>query len=563
MLWSTPPSVVGDQPEAVANAVSDLTRQQRLSFVRRIKALDPPALSSIGFAAFLLFCAARVLTVDIAGIVTNDSLGYLRRAEAPFGAGFVFQGYRQVGYPLFVALSNVCANLVGWDHIFGTALAQRCVLLLGLGLVAWSLRWWSAPTMLVATSATFVVQTGFILPEGLLVPGCLVVGGLLAAVAVGRLSSARGARAVLVSACAASALCASVKLQYAALLALALVIAWLLRRDGLLTRRFAIAAVSSTSILIGALALVQSVENHSELGVFEPLAERHRSKWWGAWQAVFVLNPSNRRDPALAAYFDRGDLYTFLHGVDRDVADYTERREIVEARIDSMFRVAGMSPGREEVAAFIGSFRGGRMDDLRGIVDRVVGAEPGDPLIGIEFNTLFGSAGRRGVIDAVNRGRLPDVVTTGPLLDFSQRIMGDHRGWRAIVGIASVIAMLVSLLVRGRHRPAVLAVLAMMVAIALAMASGYTDNARYVLGPLVVGMIGGTLGVRSVFKSLRAAPTRVRRAAVTSTRKAPPSTRTSADGPFEDNQQPESGECAQAALKSPLRAEDLLDPPRG
>jgi hypothetical protein len=559
LLSSIPSSVVGVHPEVPANRESDLNGGRHHSLVGRAKALDPSTLGSICLVGFLLLCAARVLTVDVAGIVTNDSLGYLRRAEAPFGAGFVYQGYRQVGYPLFMALSNVSANVFGWDHIFGIALSQRCVLLLGLGLVAWSLRWWSVPTMLVATSATFVVQTGFILPEGLLVPGCLIVGGILAAVTAERFRSARGGQAALIVACAASALCASVKLQYAALLALALATAWLLHHDGLLTRRFAIAAIGSTAVLVGSLALAQSVENRSELGVFEPIAERHRSKWWGAWQAVFVLDPSNRREPALAVYFDHGDLYTFLQGVERDVADYRERREIVENRIDSMLRAAGMSPREEEFAALFGSLRGGRTDDLHGIADRVLGAEPGDPIVGIEPNALFESNGRGAIVDGLNHGLRPGVMTTGPLLDFSQRVMGDHREWRSIVGITSLIAMLVSLLVRGRHRPAVIAVTAMMVAISLAMASGYTDNARYVLGPLIVGMIGGTLGVQGLVRSRQAAG----RVWLEPTRRTLRSPKISTEGMLKDNQQPEGGESAQAALESPLGAEDLVHPPGG
>ena len=123
-----------------------------------------------------------------------------------------------------------------------------------------------------------------------------------------------------------AALCAALKLQYAALLAPAAAIGWMLHRDGLVTRRLGIVALASASLFVGVLTVAQSFENRSELGVFEPIAERHRSKWWGAWQVVFVHHPDNVDDPALAEYYDDGNLYTFLHGVEREVPDYQQRR---------------------------------------------------------------------------------------------------------------------------------------------------------------------------------------------------------------------------------------------
>ncbi len=181
--------------------------------------------------------------MDIGGIVNNDSLTYLREAESPFVDGLLFQGYRQVGYSLFMALSNASGDLFGWDHVFGVALAQRVILVVGLALLAWALRWWSAPVLIFTTSASFVMQADFILIEGLLIPLCTIMGALLGMVALRRIRSAGLARAVAIGACVLVALAASLKLQYAALLAPAAAIGWVLHRDRLVTRRLGLAAL--------------------------------------------------------------------------------------------------------------------------------------------------------------------------------------------------------------------------------------------------------------------------------------------------------------------------------
>ena len=454
--------------------------------------------STVGLILVVSFSAARVLAVDVGGIVTNDSVGYLRRAEAPLGGGFVFQGYRQVGYPVFIWMSNRLGDGLGWDHIFGVALLQRSLLVFGLGLVVWALRWWSLPILVFATSSTFVLQTDFVLTEGLLIPGCLIGGALLAAVVVNRVVTRRPAHLVVLSSVAVGVACAFVKMQYASLLALTVAIAWLLVRDGLCTRRFVLYAVGVGVVLITSLALVQAVDNRSDLGTFEPIAERHRSKWWGAWQAVFVLKPENRDDPALAEFYDEGNLYTFLHGIERDVPDYNERRELTEKRVKEMFAAADTSAAEEQVASFLGALRGGRSDDLRAMTEQILAAEDGDPISRVTRNAAFQIGGPEAIIEDLNGGLRPGIVTTGPMFDFTQRGFANYRSWSSEMSVLSMVAMSASFIVRGRHRPACAAVMMAMFAVSAAMATGYADNARYLLGPLVIVLIGGVLATRAL-----------------------------------------------------------------
>ncbi len=246
------------------------------------------------------------------------------------------------------------------------------------------------------------------------------------------------------------------------------------------------------------LTVAQSFENRSELGVFEPIAERHRSKWWGAWQVVFVHHPDNVDDPALAEYYDDGNLYTFLHGVEREVRNYEERKEIIEARTEAMLKAAGLSPRGEQLNALFGALRGGRSDDLARVIDRTLAADPGDPMIRLAPNAVYQEFGAEAVIDRYNDGLRPGIMTTGPVFDFSQRVVDHYGVWRSRASILALLAMAASLFVRGRHRPIAIGVLAMMAVVALAMASGYTDNARYLLGPLVIALVGGMLAIRAL-----------------------------------------------------------------
>lgn len=470
--------------------------------VNRWGDVDRATLSTAAFALFVLLCSARLLTVDLAGVLNNDSLTYVREADSPFVDGLVHQGYRQVGYSLWIAFSNVVGGVFGWDHIFGVALLQRLILAIGLALVASALRWWSAPVLIFATTASYIVVVDYLLIEGLVIPLCVVMGGLVAIVAVGKVTSIRSARSVLVSVCLLAAACAALKLQYLAVLAPAAAIAWLLHRDGLLSRRLAIVALGSVIVFGGVVAGAQAAENHSELGVFEPVAERHRSRWWGAWQAVFVHRPGNVDDPSLAEYYDDGNLYTFLHGIERSVPDYGRRRQIIEDRTDAMLDAAGISPREEQFAAFLGALRGGRSNDLGRPIASLLAATSGDPVLRLSSNSVYQEDGPEAAIQQFNAGVRPGIMTTGPVFDFSQRRFDDFGVWRSRISVSAIALMAGSLFFRGRHRPVAVATLSMMVVGAAAMGSNYTDNARYLLGPLTLGVVGGVLGLKAMVRSI-------------------------------------------------------------
>ena len=112
---------------------------------------------------------------------------------------------------------------------------------------------------------------------------------------------------------------------------------------------------------------------------------RAGAEWYGAWVATFLVDRDTFRPRATRFYAD-GNLDEFLHGVEAAVPDYVERAEIIRDRVDRMFAAAGTSARAEQAYAFVGALGGGRTDDLRGVVDRVLNAEAGDAATRLTFN---------------------------------------------------------------------------------------------------------------------------------------------------------------------------------
>ena len=127
----------------------------------------------------------RVVGVRWTPIVSDDSVGYLTRARAPLGTGFVVDGYRQLGYPLWLWMVDHVASPLGLDRLFGIVVAQRLLLVAAVVALWWVLWLWSAPVLWFVTSATTVVLTNFVLNEGILISlAMLAAAGLLGAASV-------------------------------------------------------------------------------------------------------------------------------------------------------------------------------------------------------------------------------------------------------------------------------------------------------------------------------------------------------------------------------------------
>lgn len=455
--------------------------------------------SSIALWILSTFFTARLLAADIAGIVTNDSLGYLSRASsAPFGEGLVVQGYRQVAQPTWVRFTGIVGSIAGWDRVFSVAMAQRAILLFGILLVVYALRWWAVPALMVITTPVFVVHSDFVLPEGFLVPWCVVAAGLAAAVATDRPLTRKYPFHVAGASAAVAFVTATVKLQYTSLLCLTAAVAWLLWKQHRLSQKQAVAVLAIPFVLLATLAVAQSFENQRELGVFEPVSERARAEWYGAWQATFVVEQDNRSDAALVEWFDGGNLYTYLWEIESDVPAYQERVDLVDSRIEDMFEAAGTSHRREQALAFLGGLQAGRTDDLTTIVNGALEATKSDPDLRLTRNNIGNRDGVDAVLDEVNEGRVAGFLSTSTFFGPLGSLYEDYRGHKAALAMASIALLLLSVPFGGRHRPTSLAALGLIGSVSVALGSAYIDNARYLLGPFAIVLIMASVAARSV-----------------------------------------------------------------
>ena len=113
-----------------------------------------------------------------------------------------------------------------------------------------------------------------------------------------------------------------------------------------------------------------------------------------------------------------------------------------------MFEAADTTPRAEQVAALLGAMRAGRLDDIDGILDGVLDAPDGDSLARISFNSQFATDGGATIVADLNDGANPCIVTTGPLVDFMQRLLPDHRGHRGVLAVSALVVMLAGFAVR-------------------------------------------------------------------------------------------------------------------
>lgn len=431
--------------------------------------------------AVSVLLVVRVVSVPIVPVVSNDSIGYLDRASAPLATGLVDQGWRQFGYPLFLDVAGDLGSLIGWDRLFAMAAVQRLVFALGIWLVWRTLRWWALPALLFVGSETIVGVTSLLITEGLIVGVATVFGACLVAAIRSRDSRATGRwhAASLVS----LLVLVSLKLQFAALILPYLLITLVVYRGVARAVTLALPVAFSAVLIVG-----MSFENANEVGRFEPVSERARASWYGAYQAVFTVHPANAEDPELARYYDDGDLYEFLHDLERREPEYSVRREVLNQRIHDMFDAAEMSPAAERLQSFIGAIGIGRTDDIKGLVDLVRHADPGSAETTLSRNSFARSHGAQAVYESFNHGRRPSMVLAQPARELVP-LPRDVRARHMLIGWSIVISFVIHVASRRGWWWVSGGMLIAMAAIAAALATSYMDNARFLYGSAMAGAV--------------------------------------------------------------------------
>ncbi len=454
-----------------------------------------PGLRRAATVAFLALVAVRFLSVDLFPVVTNDSLAYIGHSNDWSTYGLVNVGYRQFGYPMLLFGSDLLSRLAGPDPLLLQAVLQRLLLAGALAYAWWLWRWWAAPLRVVATTPSLVAYTNFMLTEGPAV-GLVILYAVAVAHALRLASGAADERVQALPfgllrgrpqavyrvaagvAAAAFLLLATLRLHYVLLapgLGFVLLRAWFAPR---IDRRLAVAGLVAVPLVLVAMAGGLSIENEREFGTFFPSTRSERNQYWAAWQVVFGLHPESREVAELADHFNDGDPYVRIRAIESAYPEYVDQRPEFEAAIDEMLVGAGLDTSRERIRAGAGAIRGGRFDDVRGIIRAGLDADYESVAAVININAFARSQGPDAFDDAYNDGREVGVVLVSQMFPrpFAP-FFTDLLRW---LGPASVLALLIGLAVPGTRWPAA----AGLAGIGLSAATlGYLlmDNTRFIV----------------------------------------------------------------------------------
>ena len=433
----------------------------------------------LGEWAVLAIALWRVAGVWWTIIVSNDGIGYLQRAPAPFSEGFVTEGYRQAGYPAWLWLVDHLPFPPGFDRLFTIAVTQRLVVVLVV-IVVWRVfRLWSIPLLWILTSTDVVIYSNFVLNESLTIP----LGALAAALLVGAASSVAPMPGVVpprrpglwIIACIfVVAFTTVLKLQYILLGLPILPVLWAL--TPLETRVKPILAIGmATTTLLGIMMVGQAVENSRELNDFTPVSEQAHAEWWGAYYSVFKLSPSMAERPELQEFKLRSFADFYFPLLD-EVPDYQERREIVDAHIDDMFVAAGTTRRTQHIEPFLGALQGGRHSDLQAMFVRLDGGA--DPM---RQTTMSLDESPQAVLDSFNDGQPPKSILPGPLLSATQRPVEKSNLVYPLFSVVSLAMCALGVRLRPRIRWVGPTMVLSVVAVSALLATGYIDIQRYLL----------------------------------------------------------------------------------
>lgn len=446
--------------------------------------------------------AARVLSVDIFPVITNDSVSYLQHSDDLGGFGAIWAGYRQFGYPLFLAVVDMLGSATGVEALVLTAFLQRALLVSSLLYATWLWRFWALPAVFLFTTPTLTAYTNLILTEGLAIPLAILLASLLAHVikvcaeeelapwpVVGGLS--------LMTTTVLTAL-VSIRLQYALLGTAFVALLYTLARAGGWVRRLGL--VLAIVALATGLAMVvpMSVENRNEFGVLMPSVRGERSAYWATWQTVF-REPSARLDSRVIDLYADGDPYAFIREVE-SLPDYEEQKAAFTGAIDRMVEASGRSIAAQRFAAVRGVIQGGRTDDLQGIVMSIAEADPSDIDEAIYWNALAREIGPEAFVDRFNRGRDIEPVVVSPIAPDQ---VAPYFGTVLALGLPLAAIALATGIAVGRTRTLAASGLTTLIATVLVFSYLLMDNVRFLLVQEAFVVVAATGTVHGLWQEWR------------------------------------------------------------
>lgn len=431
-----------------------------------------------------------LLSVNIFPSITNDSTIYLDHSRALPTKGFIEAGYRQFGYPLYLALTRKGAEFFGVDPMLVAALIQRLLLVLVIVLAWLTWRWWSLPLIVLLLSAGTLAFTNFLLTEGLALPlAALITFPALYCIRAFRRTEIDTmkviASAIVVAVIAAGLF--SLRYSFAVFGAVPLIVFIASWNTGL--RRSMAVVFAAFVVAVAGMVIAMSIENDREFGAFTPSASGGPTRYYYAWNQVFLLQPENQEDPALAEYWDDGQRRHFLVEMINSGLPYdeVEQRHIEETR--AMLDAAGLSPGGTRIVSALSTLYGGRMDDVEAAVEKIVLANRETIDRPTYLNTFAEQNGFDRFEERFNDGTDVEVIITDPI--------GWHipsPGTQGLLRVLLPVSLIVMVLGLWRRDTRMLALAGLMVVLGQAVGLGWlrSDNLRFLLPGAVFGISVGT-----------------------------------------------------------------------
>ena len=419
--------------------------------------------------------------------------------------GLVDLGYRQFGYPLYLASTGAVADALTIEPLIFAVLVQRLLLVCGVAYAVYLWRWWSVPMVVLALTGEVIAYTNLVLTEGLSIPLAL----LLACSTAHVLRLLRGSAidipsrlivALLTVVAVLSVALLSIRFPFAVFGICPLVVGVVAHRTP--QRRFAWTAFGVFFLAAGGMVGMMSRENLTEYGDFSPSTRGGRSEYWATWTVVFRLDPQTREDPGLSDFFDGGDPYVLIGEIDSMDIPYSDQARLYDETIDELLLAAGMDPWGSRAASFLGALRGGRLDDIRGIIREILQSEPTEVDAVINSNALAQEQGAQAFAELHNDGQLPEAIHFPTL---ARRLPLPAMPLMAAVLLPLSLIGLIWGMTDPSARP--LAVVGLTVTIAFALFIGFirADNVRFLLTVTVFGVACAS-GVASLIFRKRPIP---------------------------------------------------------
>ena len=439
-----------------------------------------------------------LLSVNVFPSINNDGVDYIGHSQSLIDSGFVRLGYRQIGYPLALAMERFVSQFVGIEALVFSVLVQRALLVFAVVYSVWLWRWRSAPLVVLAVTPSFLAYTNLVMTESLTISLAL----LLAGVVFHHFESVRGigpirlfgrpivdSSVTKVTAWGVATLAFSmlaIRFPFAVFGVVPAAIWFAARRRG---DRSPVPMLAFLAYLVagGLFTAGLALENADEYGTATPISRTERSAYWAAWHVSFTLHPENRTDPALADYYDGGSPYIHIWELEAENPEYLDQASLYKESTEALLQAAGLDRTQESFYAFLGALTGGRLNDVGPRLEQVLDTDAGSVDDAIHVNDVSKQRGWDVFNDRYNEGHKPQSMITSPV--FPSPPLPDVADLLRILLPFSIITTWVIAVWKRRVMLAAvysIPVLVYSVAIALVLA----DNVRFLMPTSVYAIAG-------------------------------------------------------------------------